>query len=98
MMKLRGSTNSSGNPLQSVNFDFGSNSKMNMNHFNPLKQFDHIGKEKLDQVCHCLMLFSENINFYIWKCVLYCKNFCNSLKLLDVERYGYYNVQGGVCF
>lgn len=56
MLKLQGSTNSSGNPLQAVNFDFGSDCNMDVNRINPLEQFDHIGKKKLDQVCWSLLV------------------------------------------
>ncbi|XP_070760941.1 uncharacterized protein KIAA0825 homolog [Enoplosus armatus] len=49
MFKLSGSTNSPNNPPRLVNFDLGSESHMDTTAFNPLHQFDHIGKKKLDQ-------------------------------------------------
>ncbi|XP_078106613.1 uncharacterized protein KIAA0825 homolog isoform X1 [Sander vitreus] len=49
MFKLSGSTNSPNNPPHLVNFDLGSDSHADTAGFNPLQQFDHIGKKKLDQ-------------------------------------------------
>nr|XP_046243006.1 uncharacterized protein KIAA0825 homolog isoform X2 [Scatophagus argus] len=49
MFKLRGSTNSPSTPHHLVNFDLGSESHDDTAGFNPLHQFDHIGKKKLDQ-------------------------------------------------
>lgn len=51
MFKLSGSTNSDVDPPKLVNFDLGSESHTDTAGFNPLHQFDHIGKKKLDQVC-----------------------------------------------
>ncbi|XP_041644003.1 uncharacterized protein KIAA0825 homolog [Cheilinus undulatus] len=45
MLKLKESTNSSSNPPHLVSFDL----QVDTAGFNPLKQFDHIGKKKLDQ-------------------------------------------------
>lgn len=50
MFKLRGSTDSPGDPPHSVNFDLGSENLVDTAGFNPLHQVDHIGKKKLDQV------------------------------------------------
>ncbi|KAM9360075.1 uncharacterized protein KIAA0825 homolog [Symphorus nematophorus] len=47
MLKLSGGTNSPSNPPQLVNFDV--DFEDHLNSFNPLHQFDHIGKKKLDQ-------------------------------------------------
>ncbi|KAA8592898.1 hypothetical protein FQN60_018353, partial [Etheostoma spectabile] len=49
MFKLSGSTNSPNTLPQLVNFDLGSDSHADTAGFNPLHQFDHIGKKKLDQ-------------------------------------------------
>ncbi|XP_038560256.1 uncharacterized protein KIAA0825 homolog [Micropterus salmoides] len=49
MFKLSRSTNSPNNPPHLVNFDLGSESHVDSVGFNPLHQFDHIGKKKLDQ-------------------------------------------------
>ncbi|XP_059192899.1 uncharacterized protein KIAA0825 homolog [Centropristis striata] len=49
MFKLSGSTNSPNNPPDLVNFDLGSDSCADTAGFNPLYQFDHIGKKKLTQ-------------------------------------------------
>ena len=51
MFKLSQSNNSPNNPPHLVNFDLGSDSHADTAGFNPLQQFDHIGKKKLDQVC-----------------------------------------------
>lgn len=84
MLKLRGSTTSSGNPLQSVNFDFGSDCSVDVNRFNPLEQFDHFGKKKLDQVCHCLLSFNSNNSFmYLDKMCIYFVAFPNCSMLSD---------------
>uniref|UniRef100_UPI0037E8A58D uncharacterized protein KIAA0825 homolog n=1 Tax=Semicossyphus pulcher TaxID=241346 RepID=UPI0037E8A58D len=45
MLKLSGSTNSPINPPHLVNFDL----RVDTAGFNPLHQFDHVGKKKLDQ-------------------------------------------------
>lgn len=58
MFKLRGSTNSPSHPPHSVNFDLGSESHVDTARFNPLHQFDHIGKRKLDQVCQAFSRLS----------------------------------------
>lgn len=50
MFKLRGSSNSPSNPPDLMNFELGSESHGDAEDFNPLLQFDHIGKRKLDQV------------------------------------------------
>ncbi|XP_063753463.1 uncharacterized protein KIAA0825 homolog isoform X2 [Eleginops maclovinus] len=49
MSKLSGSTNSPSGHPHLVNFDLGSESRMDTDCFNPLHQFDHVGKKKLDQ-------------------------------------------------
>ncbi|TNM89764.1 hypothetical protein fugu_003998 [Takifugu bimaculatus] len=49
VLKLQGSSSSSAFPPQSVNFDVGSDSNVDLNRFNPLQQFDHIGKKRLHQ-------------------------------------------------
>ncbi|KAL7392198.1 hypothetical protein ABVT39_021043 [Epinephelus coioides] len=49
MSKLSGGANSPSNPPELVNFDPGSESHAHTASFNPLHQFDHIGKKKLDQ-------------------------------------------------
>lgn len=54
VLKLQGSTSSPTFPPPSVNFDVGSDSKVDLNRFNPLEQFDHIGKKRLHQVFHLL--------------------------------------------
>lgn len=51
MFKLRESSNSPSHPPDLMNFDLGSESHGDTVDFNPLLQFDHIGKRKLDQVC-----------------------------------------------
>lgn len=56
VLKLQGSSSSSAFPPQSVNFDVGSDSNVDLNRFNPLQQFDHIGKKRLHQVFHLLLL------------------------------------------
>lgn len=48
MSKLNGSTDC---PDLLVNFDVSPESADHIAGFNPLLQFDHIGKKKLDQVC-----------------------------------------------
>lgn len=37
-------------------FDLGADTPLDTGSFNPLHQFDHIGKKKLDQVCHAFTL------------------------------------------
>ncbi|XP_068461440.1 uncharacterized protein KIAA0825 homolog isoform X3 [Clinocottus analis] len=49
MFKLRESTNSPNNPPDSIYVDLGCESHAKSYSFNPLHQFDHIGKKKLDQ-------------------------------------------------
>ncbi|GLD66872.1 uncharacterized protein AKAME5_001824500 [Lates japonicus] len=49
MSKLSGGTDSQNDPPQLVNFSLGSDSPVGTACFNPLHQFDHIGKKKLDQ-------------------------------------------------
>ncbi|XP_073322833.1 uncharacterized protein KIAA0825 homolog [Pagrus major] len=49
MYKLSGGTDSPSNPSHLVNFDLGSESQGDISGFNPLHQFDHIGRKKLDQ-------------------------------------------------
>nr|XP_019949157.1 PREDICTED: uncharacterized protein KIAA0825 homolog [Paralichthys olivaceus] len=49
LSKLCGGTDSSNDPPGLVNFVLGSESPVNAASFNPLHQFDHIGKKKLDQ-------------------------------------------------
>lgn len=60
MFKVSGSTNSSNNPPHLVNFDLGSESHVDTASFDPLHQFDHIGKKRLEQVCHlCIFRLSS---------------------------------------
>lgn len=69
MFELRDSKDTPSNPSHSVNFDFGSESNVDTAGFNPLHQFDHIGKRKLDQVCHiCFMvaIYFNNVIHYIF--------------------------------
>ncbi|KAM3867569.1 uncharacterized protein KIAA0825 homolog [Diretmus argenteus] len=49
MSKLSGTTDSSNDPRDVVNFDLGSKSHVAPVCFNPLSQFNHIGRKKLDQ-------------------------------------------------
>ncbi|XP_070690225.1 uncharacterized protein KIAA0825 homolog [Pempheris klunzingeri] len=49
MFNLSGSTNSPNNSPHLVNFDRASENHVDTTGFNPLHQFDHIGKKKLDQ-------------------------------------------------
>ncbi|XP_076585875.1 uncharacterized protein KIAA0825 homolog isoform X1 [Chaetodon auriga] len=49
MFKLSGGTNSPSHPPRLVNFDLASESHGDAAAFNPLYQFDHVGKKKLDQ-------------------------------------------------
>ncbi|KAK9522617.1 hypothetical protein VZT92_019067 [Zoarces viviparus] len=49
MFELSGSTNPPNNPPHSINFDLGCESHADTDGFNPLHQFDHIGKNKLHQ-------------------------------------------------
>ncbi|XP_051279687.1 uncharacterized protein KIAA0825 homolog isoform X1 [Dicentrarchus labrax] len=49
MFKLSEGTNSPSNSPHLVNFDLGSESHVDAAGFNPLHQFDHVGKKKLDQ-------------------------------------------------
>lgn len=49
MSKLSGSTDSPNDPPRLVNFELGLDD-VDTNLFNPLRQFDQIGKKKLDQV------------------------------------------------
>lgn len=51
MSKLGESSYTTSNPPDFVNFDLGSESHEDNVDFNPLLQFEHIGKKKLDQVC-----------------------------------------------
>lgn len=93
MLKLRGSITSSGSPLQCVNFDVGSDCDVGVNHFNPLEQFDHLGKKKLDQVCHCLLSFDSN------RSLIYLDKICFYFVALPiVERCWYYDVLGWCVF
>lgn len=70
MSNLSGSTNSPSNPPHVVNFDLGSESRMDPDCFNPLHQFDHVGKKTLDQVCQAALqvvitfLFGSNFSFF----------------------------------
>lgn len=50
MSKLSGSTDSPNDPPRLVNFELGLDVHGDTNLFNPLRQFDQIGKKKLDQV------------------------------------------------
>eukprot|EP00064_Thunnus_orientalis_P007290 superscaffoldBa00000798_g7310 len=50
MSKLSGETDSPDDPPHLVNFDLGFNGHVGTTCFNPLHQFEHIGKKKLDQV------------------------------------------------
>lgn len=56
VLKLQGSPSSPASPPLSVNFDVGSDSKVDLTRFNPLEQFDHIGKKRLHQVFFFLHL------------------------------------------
>lgn len=49
-MSQSGSTDSPNDPPRLVNFALGTDSPVESSRFNPLHQFDHIGKKKLDQV------------------------------------------------
>ncbi|KAL6114369.1 kiaa0825 [Pungitius sinensis] len=49
MFKLSGRPSSPSNSPHSMNFDLASESHADTGGFNPLQQFDHIGKKKLDQ-------------------------------------------------
>ncbi|XP_056275657.1 uncharacterized protein KIAA0825 homolog isoform X2 [Pseudoliparis swirei] len=49
MLKLNGSTNSPNNPPDPIHIDLGGESRADASGFNPLHQFDHVGKKKLDQ-------------------------------------------------
>ncbi|XP_034396586.1 uncharacterized protein KIAA0825 homolog isoform X2 [Cyclopterus lumpus] len=49
MFKLNGSTDSPNDPPDSIYVDLECESRADTNGFNPLHQFDHIGKKKLDQ-------------------------------------------------
>ncbi|XP_042276768.1 uncharacterized protein KIAA0825 homolog isoform X3 [Thunnus maccoyii] len=49
MSKLSGETDSPDDPPHLVNFDLGFNGHVGTTCFNPLHQFEHIGKKKLDQ-------------------------------------------------
>lgn len=51
MSKLSGSSDLPNDPPLFVKFDLGPVSHVGGARFNPLHQFDHIGKKKLDQVC-----------------------------------------------
>lgn len=51
MVKLGDSADSSATAAPSVNFDPRSKNGMDDAGFNPLLQFDRVGKRKLDQVC-----------------------------------------------
>lgn len=51
MVKLGCGEDSSGAPAPSANFDLGSKDRVDAVGFNPILQFDRIGKRKLDQVC-----------------------------------------------
>lgn len=64
MFKLSGRTNSPSNPPRFVNFDLGSESHGDTVGFNPLHQFDHVGKKKLDQVCQAFIRL-------FWKQIIY---------------------------
>ncbi|KAM6930280.1 uncharacterized protein KIAA0825 homolog [Xenentodon cancila] len=49
MSKLSGDLDFSSEPPLLVNFDVGSKERANASCFNPLLQFDHVGRKKLDQ-------------------------------------------------
>ncbi|XP_028269180.1 uncharacterized protein KIAA0825 homolog isoform X2 [Parambassis ranga] len=49
MTKLNGNTDLTNDPPHLVNFDLGSETNVKPVCFNPLREFDHIGKKKLDQ-------------------------------------------------
>lgn len=51
MVKLGCGGESSGAPAPSANFDLGSKNRVDAVGFNPILQFDRIGRRKLDQVC-----------------------------------------------
>lgn len=51
MVKLGDSAEPSTAPAPSANFDLWSKKRVDAVGFNPLLQFDHVGKRKLDQVC-----------------------------------------------
>ncbi|XP_035496073.2 uncharacterized protein KIAA0825 homolog isoform X5 [Scophthalmus maximus] len=60
LSKLKGSTDSPNDPPGLVNFGLRSDSPLDAACFNPLHQFDHIGKKKLDQVAkHFLVITVE---------------------------------------
>lgn len=50
MSKLSGIADSPNHPPHLVNFALGTDSPVETSCFNPLQQYDHIGKKKLDQV------------------------------------------------
>lgn len=50
MSKLSGIADSPNHPPHLVNFSLGTGSPVDTSCFNPLHQFDRIGKKKLDQV------------------------------------------------
>lgn len=52
MSKLSGGTDLPNEPPHLVNFDLRADIGPDTGCFNPLHQFDHIGKRKLDQVCY----------------------------------------------
>lgn len=56
MFKLSESADSPDSPPDLVNFDLSSESRVGTAGFNPLHQFDHIGKKKLDQVCRAFFI------------------------------------------
>ena len=66
MFKLSGSTNSPDDPSHLVNFDLGSESHMDTAGFNPLYQFDHIGKKKLDQVCQAYLVYYDLVENHLF--------------------------------
>ncbi len=61
MFKLSGSTRVPNSPPHLVNFDLGSESHVDTADFNPLHQFDHIGKKKLDQVCQAFLGYYHSL-------------------------------------
>lgn len=50
MSKLSGTADSPNHPPHLINFALGTDSPGETTCFNPLQQFDHIGRKQLDQV------------------------------------------------
>lgn len=77
MFKLGGSSDLPSNAPQVVDFDFGSEGPVDAACFDPLRQFDHIGEKKLDQVCrevlsHFCSLFSEKLIYLLFILAPWC--------------------------